>query len=257
VDESRDLVVVTPITGDAVPVDWANAKEADFAVTDLSKEAPSGATFAELPGAAQKTKSYTDWTKSFTAWLTREQSLELLRSDSIGLISKPGEREADFRVRLQHAAREDRDAQVEKLRQKYAPKAAQLQERLRRADQDIQKQQEQASESKVNTAISFGTTVIGALFGRKAFSAGTIGRAGTAARGVGRSMKESQDVSRAQETRGAIEAQLQEVETSLQSEIAGIDAAHDPLKEPLGTLALKPKRTGVQVRLVALAWVAE
>ena len=144
-----------------------------------------------------------------------------------------------------------------RLRQKFASKVAALQDRLRRADQEIQKQQEQASESKVNTAISFGSTVIGALFGRKTFTAGNVSKAATAARGVGRSMKETQDVSRAQENKAAVEAQLQEIEATLQSEIAGIEAAHSPLTEPLETLALKPKRTGVQVQIVALAWVAD
>jgi hypothetical protein len=257
VDVSRDVVVVTPITQDAVPVDWTKATEAEFPVSDLSREAPPGASFAELPSAAQRSKSYADWTKSFVAWLTREQALTLLHSESLDLISKAGESEAEFRARLQLAAREERDDQVAKLRQKYAPKVAQLQERLRRADQDIQKQQEQASESKMNTAISFGTTVIGALFGRKTFSAANVGKAATAARGVGRSMKESQDVSRAQENKASVQAQLQELETSLQAEIAGLEAAHDPKTEPLETIPLKPKRTGVQVQLVALAWVPQ
>jgi hypothetical protein len=255
IDVSRDVVVVAPITQDAVPVDWKNAKEAEFSVADLSKEPSPGASFAELPAAAQRTKSYADWSKAFIAWLAREQSLELLHSEALDIVSKAGESEAEFRVRLQLAAREERDDQVARLRQKYAPKVAQLQERLRRADQDIQKQQEQASDSKMNTAISFGTTVIGALFGRKTLSAATVGKAATAARGVGRSMKESQDVSRAQENKAAVQAQLQELETNLQAEIAGIEATHDPRTEPLETIALKPKRTGIQVQLVALTWV--
>ncbi len=257
IDVSRDVVVVTPITQDAVPVDWANATDAEFALSDLSKEAPAGASFAELPSSAQRSKSYADWTKSFTAWLTREQAVELLRSDALDVVSKPGESEADFRVRLQQAARESRDDQVARLRQKYAPKVAQLQERVRRAEQAMQKQQEQASESKVSTAISLGTTVFGALFGRKTFSAGNVSKAATAARGVGRAMQESQDVSRAQENKAAVEAQLQELDSNLQAEIAGIDAAHDANAEPLEKIALKPKRAGVQVQLVALTWVPE
>ena len=43
-------------------------------------------------------------------------------------------------------------------------------------------------------AISSGTTVVGALFGRKTFSASTLGRATTVARSVGRASKEAQDV---------------------------------------------------------------
>ena len=70
-------------------------------------------------------------------------------------------------------------------------------------------------------------------------------------------MQESQDVSRAQENKAAVEAQLQELDTNLQAEIAGIDAAHDAKAEPLEKIALKPKRAGVQVQLVALTWVPE
>jgi RecA/RadA recombinase len=253
VDVTRDVTVVTPITQDAVPVDWTSAREAEFSVSDLSKDPPAGATFAELPSSAQKAKSYADWTKAFTAWLTREQALELFRSDAHDLVSKPGEREADFRVRLQQAAREDRDAAVAKLRQKYASKVATLQERLRRAEQDIQKQSQQASASNLDTVVSVGTSVLGALFGRKSITSGV----GQAARGVSRARRESQDVTRAHDNKAAVEAQLREIEETLQAEVAGIEAAHSPLTEPLETLALKPKRTGVQVQLVALAWVAE
>jgi hypothetical protein len=253
VDVTRDVTVVTPITHDAVPVDWTAARDAEFAVSDLAKDPPPGATFAELPSSAQKTKSYGDWTKTFTAWLTREQSLELFRSDALGLVSKPGESEADFRVRLQQAAREARDAAVTKLRQKYASKVATLQERLRRAEQEIQKQSQQASASNLDTVVSVGTSVLGALFGRKSIATGV----GQAARGVTRARRESLDVTRAQENKAAVEAQLREIEETVQAEVAGIEAAHSPLTEPLETLALKPKRTGVLVQLVALTWVAE
>jgi hypothetical protein len=253
VDVTREVVVVTPITQDAVPVDWANAREAEFSLSDLSKDPPAGATFAELPAPAQKAKSYIEWTKAFTAWLMREQSLELRRSDAHALVSRPGEREADFRVRLQQAARETRDASVAKLRQRYASKVAVLQERLRRAEQDIQKQSQQASASNLDTVVSVGTSVLGALFGRKSIASGV----GQAARGVSRSRRESQDVTRAQENKAAVEAQLREIEETVQAEVAGIEAAHSPLTEPLETLALKPKRTGVQVQLVALTWVQQ
>jgi hypothetical protein len=107
----------------------------------------------------------------------------------------------------------------------------------------------------MQTAISFGTTVIGAFLGRKTFSAATLGRASTAARGVSRSMKESSDVARAQESVSAVQSQIQELDASLQTEIAGIEASHAASNEPLTTLSIKPKRAGIQVQLVALTWM--
>jgi hypothetical protein len=256
VDATRDVVVATPITSGVVAVDWSQATEVDLAVDDLLREPPAGATFTELPAAAQKAKNYPTWTKNFAAWLAQAQSLDALRSDAYGLVSKPGENERDFRVRLAQAAREARDEEVARVRQKYASKAAALQERLRRAQQAVAREQEQASASRMQTAISFGSTVIGALFGRKTLSATTLGRATTAARGVGRSMKESGDVARAQESVSAVQAQIQELEASLQTEIAGIEASHTA-NESLTPLSIKPKRGGIQVQLVALTWMPQ
>ena len=143
---------------------------------------------------------------------------------------------------------------MQKLRQKYAPKLATLQDRIRRAEQAKQVQAEQARQSKMSTAISFGATVLGAIFGRKAASAGNIGRAGTAARGVGRTMKESQDVARADENIQALQKQLTDLDGQFQSETSAVAARIDPTTEPLDTVAIRAKKTDVNVSLLALAW---
>jgi hypothetical protein len=257
VDETRAVTVVTPVTSDAVAVDWSQASAIELAVNDLLREPPAGASFAELPPAAQKAAHYPAWSKGFVAWLAQSQSLDLLKSDARKLVSKAGESERDFRVRLAQAAREERDEAVARVREKYAARTSSLQEKLRRAQQAVAREEEQASASKMQTAISFGTTMLGALFGRKTFSASTLGRATTAARGVGRSMKESGDVARAQESVSALQSQMQELDAKLQAETAEIEAAHTAHDEPLTTVSIKPKRTGIQVQLVALTWVPQ
>ena len=49
-------------------------------------------------------------------------------------------------MRLQESTREQRDRAIEALRQKYAPKQAALQERLRRAEQTVARESEQATQ---------------------------------------------------------------------------------------------------------------
>jgi hypothetical protein len=94
--------------------------------------------------------------------------------------------------------------------------------------------------------------MLGALMGRKTVSVSTLGRATTAARGVGRSMKEAQDVARAQERLQEAEAELAAVEAELRDEIAALE--HGPDAAAIDVIEIKPKRGGVDVRLVALAW---
>lgn len=236
-------------------VTWDDAEVSDLLPQDLADLPAEGAAFAPLPPSAAQAKSYGVWGRELKAWLSQSQQLDLLRSSQTGLTSMPGESERDFRIRLQTAAREQRDAAVSRLRQKYAAKLAALDERLRRAEQSVRRESEQASQQKLQTAFSVGATVLGALLGRKKVSTSTLGRATTAARGMGRTMKETQDIERARETVEAMQRQKSELESQVQAEIDTIGAAFDPVAEPLTPVVLRPKRGDVSVQLVGLAWV--
>jgi hypothetical protein len=254
VDVTRDVVVLAPITDDAVPVTWEHASPVGFTSSDLGAAPEGAAGFAELPPAAGRRKSYDGWAKDFAGWLLQSQRIELLRSPSLKALSRPEESERDFRVRLQESAHEGRDRAAEKLRQKYAPKVAALQERRRRAEQAVARESEQAKQQGLQTAISVGATILGAFLGRKAVSVGSIGRATTAARGAGRVLKESQDVGRARETVAAVDEAIARLDEQFKAEADGLGASTDPLTEELETLALKPTRQNISVRLVTLAW---
>ncbi|HET6267054.1 MAG TPA: ATP-binding protein, partial [Acidobacteriota bacterium] len=238
-----------------VNIDWQKATESDLVPSDLEKTPEPDISFAPLPDGASKPKNYDAWNKSLSDYLFRTQQLELLKSPSTGEISKPGESERDFRVRLVQDTRELRDQMVDRLRQKYAAKIASLQDRIRRAEGAQQREQAQATSAKVQTAISFGTTVLGAIFGRKTLSASTLGRATTAARGVGRSIQQSQDVTRAEENVTALNQQLADLENQMKSETDSMASATDPQTEALQSVQLKPKKTNITVTLVSLVWV--
>ena len=87
-------------------------------------------------------------------------------------------------------------------------------------------------------------------------SAGTLGRATTAARGVGRSMKESSDVQRASETADAVRARQQQLEDQIQEETKTIAAAFEQPAD-FEHVTLLPKRGQVTVQLLALGWDPE
>jgi hypothetical protein len=253
-DMTRDVVLCTPITADAVPIGWDRAVDAPFAVGDLEPGPAGGAAFGELPGAATKPRSYEDWRKDLAGWLHRSQALELFVSPSTRTVSRPGESERDFRIRLGETARAGRDEAIQALRQKYAPKIAALQERLRRAEQTVERETAQVTQQGLQTAISVGATILGAFLGRKAVSASTVGRATTAMRGAGRVLKERQDIGRARESAEAVRQQLADLEGQVQAEIEALGAKADHLTETLETLVVRPSRANISVTLVTLAW---
>ena len=254
VDVARDVTKLVQFGSGAVLVDWASAEDADIDAADL-ETAPAGpATFAPLPPAAAKAASYGTWQKEFARWLQQDQVLSIFFDAATGLTSQPEETEAAFRARVNLTDREARDAEKERLRQKFAPKVATLTERIRRAEQAKQVQEQQASDAKLQTGISVLGTIAGALFGRKAVSIGTLGKATTAARGMGRSMRESSDVGRANETLETYKAQLQELEHDIEAEIAGLEAGAAPPSRAFTAIEIRPKKTHVTPERVVLIW---
>jgi len=257
IDQMQGVTVLAPMTDGVVPVDWDHAVAADLAIADLEQSPESDAQFLPLTASASKAKSYADWNKDFVGWLFRTQKLELLKSPTTKDVSKPGESERDFRVRLQQSGREVRDKAAESLRQKYAPKITTLQDRVRRAEQMKTKQQAESRSSQVQAAISVGASILGAFLGRKTISATNIGRATTAIKSAGRVMKESQDVGHAEENVAALQEQLADLEAQFKVESDALAAATDPLSEKLETISIKPTKSNIAVKLVVLAWIPQ
>jgi hypothetical protein len=255
VNTARELLYLAEIGDGAIPVDWADAQKADIVVDDLEQGPQGPAQYATLPAAATDSKSFTGWKKDLSDWLYGSQRLELLKAPELDAISQPDESERDFRIRLQQAAREYRDQAVGRLEAKYATKVASLQEKIRRAEQAVEREQAQHKQAKLQSVVSVGTTLLGAFVGRKAVSRSTVSKASSAARGFGRAAQQRQDVEHAEETLKALQEQLQDLNEQFRSDTSELGATLTAQAIELETTTVKPRRADVTIQLVALAWV--
>jgi len=186
--------------------------------------------------------------------LYRSQRLELHKSPSLGLVSAPGESEGDFRTRLAQAWRERRDEQIAALRARYAPRMEKLKARLDRAVEAAAKEEADLSQQRVSTAVSFGSTLMGALFGRKTLSVSNVQRAGSAWKNASRAREEERQLERAREKLADLQEEVRSLEAQFQAEVQALQERVDPVREPLEAVELRPRRTDVAVRLVGIGW---
>ena len=254
IDTMDDSAAVTDITDDPIPVNWDNAREAGFSISDLEKAPREGAQFGTLPAPAGKARSYDNWSKEFTTWLYGSKKYELLKSPTYKQVSKPGESERDFRVRLGLSAREQRDDMVDKLKQKYQAKVNSLEEKVRVAQQAVDREAEQQKQQQMQTVINVGATLLGAFMG-KGLGTGTIGKAATTAKSAGRIMKEKDDVDRAKDSVATHQKTLEELEAEFKAETDQLAARIDPATEELQKISIRPAKKDIVVKLVGLAWL--
>ena len=255
VNERRSVARVVEFADGPVGIDWDDCSPLTLDVSNLRESGETDARYADCPAAAGDPKAYPGWQKAFARWLQQNERLTLYRSKRLGLTSAPGESEGDFRIRLKDAAREQRDMRVDELRKRYAAKAKSLEDRLLRARQALEREQEQSSKKKLDVVVSAGNALLGALLGRKKLTSTTAGRIGTAIRTAGGASKESADVERATETVEKVQADLEKLNAELEQEIAALDTAVDVQGEELDEIAVRAKSTDIAVPVFGLAWL--
>ena len=221
VEDERSVVYTVEMEDGPVDVDWDDAEPLDMSVDGLLGKGKADATFTELPGAATGTRNYTAWQRDFKRWVRQNETITLFRSKKYRLTSEVGETEGEFRVRLQTIASEKRDQAVAKLRKRYASKTTTLENRLMRAQQAIEREQQQASKKTLDTAVSIGTAILSAVLGRKRLSSTSASKVGTAIKTAGGARKEAADVARAKETAKKVQADLEALNAQLEQEAAG------------------------------------
>jgi hypothetical protein len=241
-----------PATGH---VDWREAEELGITGAALEREPEPDSVFGEWPGAGKLGASLKTWQSALQRHLRTDRPLTLLRSPALKVTSVPGETEGDFRIRLQQLAREERDRKTAALRQKYAGRVAALEERLRKARQGVEREQEQASAARMSAVAGVLNAGLGLLLGRRKASVSTASRIGTAARQASRVGQQSADVERARENVASLEAQLQELNGKAEAEIAALEAAYDAQAEALEEIPVRPRAGDITVQFFGLAWL--
>ena len=234
---------------------WQTARAVDPAALAFSDRPAPDARFAPLPAPAARGAAYPGFARALLSHAHRQSRLRLLRCARLRLTSEPGESEGEFRVRLRQRLHEERDAALERLRARHAPKVARLQDRIARAEARTERERDQYRGQTMQAAISVGATVLGALLGRKLGSATQVGRATTAARGAQRAARERGDVTRAEEEVVRLREELAGLEAEGQSELEEIRADADEANLALEELAVAPRKSDLAADPVALVWV--
>ena len=252
IDGKRTVSEVTKFSPRDEAVDWDVAVPYEGSVRNLPESPDTPCQFTELPGFAIEEKNYEEWGDDYVDHLYRTGGgITVFHMDSLNAYSKPGESEADFRIRLQGAAREKRDELVEKLRVKYGKLIDRMESKLDTAIDKLEEQKAQASSAKMNTAVNIGTSILGALFGRKRMT--TAMRSGSTS--TSRAMREARQAKAAKEQVEKLQADLAELEEKLRAEIEEARDSIDPMTEPLEHKKVKVLKRDIDLKLCGLAWL--
>lgn len=248
-DHWAEHTLLCALAPDDTAASWSEAER--LATLEAEATPPPDAALEPAPAWVSNAARYTAEKKALIATLYEAHPLSLWWCEALSEASRPGETKAQAAARLQLAAREARDEQAAKLRAKYEPKLAALAEKHRKATEKVAKEQRQAQAQTVDAALSLGSTVLGALFGKKLVSGAQVGRARSTLKSASKTLSEREDVAAAEAQVAALAEQHAELSAELEAEVAAL--ASVPLE--LEARPVPAKKSDIAVGRLVLAWV--
>lgn len=229
---------------------WAAAQELPPHSLQLAAEPEDGFQFEQIPAALLNDKQYRSWEKELRDHLYRRVPVRVYYCPQLKATSPAGVSELDARLGWQQQLRELRDAEIDKLRDKFRSKKEALESKIRTAEQRVSREQSQYDQQKWSAALNFGQSIVGALLGRKSGS-----RSSSATRSLGRAAQERSDLSRANESLEDLLRDRQALENECLRDIDELKQQYD-----LANVTLEPKeypcRKGdIRIELLCLLWI--
>jgi hypothetical protein len=255
ISEQIDKMLVTPAVDDASYVDWGTAELLPLQPRDLADrpervESSQGPYFPAVPEGVNSAGELKTIEKELSDWLFYNTRLTLNTHPELGLFQSPGETERAFKIRLQQAAREKRDEEVDKLEKTYEARISRLDTKLRKNKRDLASDEAEYEARKREEMIGIGESVLGFFMGRRRTR---VLSAAASKRRMTSQSKQDMEESRAEITE--MEHDIAALETELKDMADEITQKWTDLLDNLQTEELSPRRTDVSVQMVTLAWL--
>lgn len=249
------VTLVNPIDAGGQRVLWDKFVDIprDIDLSKWNSEPVEGAEFAELPGAAQKSATYTSIKKDYADWVYANHFMEVSHSPLLDAYSNPGEKVDEFKARITQTARELRDQAIEELRAKAAKSLKSLEDKAAKAQLKVDTQQQQATSAKLSAAVSIGTSLLGAFLGRKSGLGGLVKSSNITS--ASRVMREGQEAAAAAAELQSLHDDMAELNKALEDEVQKLRDQYDPTSLVLETFKLTPVKTRIQADAIGILWL--
>ncbi|MGD9095485.1 MAG: DUF87 domain-containing protein [Chromatiales bacterium] len=244
IDLSESLCLSLPLLGKEHHLDWGKAEklpETQECLGNLPTKPPSEIRYAPVPDIVAHDRNLSKAARELSEWIYRTHRLELYRVRNPKLESRPGESLGDFKVRINDLLSDRKEAEIGKLKERYAKKEKTLLDRLDRAMTALDKEKSDSTGSLIKA----GITVLGVLFGKSRASVGTAGT---------RVLKERGDISRAEERVQKIQMDIDALEAELWEKIDELDEQFNIEDIDIEEFSLKLRKTDIDIDQIALVW---
>ncbi len=210
-----------------------------------SLQPPSDIYYALLPECIKKDNKLKNCKTLLKNYIYINEKLTIYRCRKLKIESKIDENYEDFVLRVKNLLRQNKDEEIEKIKERYQKQIERLNKRLKDAHSRLEKEKADKTSSIINAGIS----LISALFGGK-----SVSRIGSTVSKGSRVLKEGSDVKRAEEKIEEIKNSIFKIEQELEDKIYKIDEKYNIDNYDIEEIFIKPKKSLINIEEISILW---
>jgi hypothetical protein len=248
IDKSKAGWIGAQIPKGVTSVDWSQMLKVE--PSKLSSSPPEGVLFTDIPESTNTVDELDEHRRRLYDYLYSNSSLTIYVHKGLRISQGQDESQKEFISRVNQAARERRDDEIDKLKSKYETKLDRIEAKIRKLRDSLSGDEAEYEARKREEVLGIGETVVGILLGSRRTTGIT-----TASRRRRMTTKAKQDI---EETKSDIEAlnkDSKELEDELREQVDQITDKWNRSEENIEEHNITPRKSDVKVDDLRILWV--
>ncbi|MCU0476086.1 MAG: DUF87 domain-containing protein [Anaerolineae bacterium] len=247
---SRSYAYLVPDLERAGLVQWDQFAVNAASVSLVSPEPfDTTALFGEMSAGISDSKRLTELKRDFVDMLYGTARLIVPFNPALDIYGHPDEDEAAYEARVRQSAREARDAEIDKVNQKYTTRMDALEQKLMRHQTNLRAEEQEVADLKREEMFTTGEALLSLLRGRTNYTLSRMSRASRYRRQSGTTITENRYMIE------QVEQEMEALEQEYESVLKQVGEKWVTMAGQRQQYAISPLKKDIYLELFGVGWL--
>jgi hypothetical protein len=249
IDKEQGIYAQTALKKDSL-IKWGMSGDIDESLFENTPKDGSG--LDEIVSFVDDSKRLSELRKEALDFISRDAKLTILSVPSLKLEAKPDESEAAFKARVGERLDEVYEQKYEELKALYDKKHKVIEDKFSRLSLKLEKEKGDVQNKTIDTFVSIGGGILGALFGGG--KSGNITKAASGVKNANKILKERGDVKLVEQEIAEAQNEAKRVENEFQAKIKSLKEEFSLSKTVYDETVITPRKTDIYDDKMFILW---
>jgi len=230
-------------------IHWEEYEAEPVDSRSLTHEATANAVFGELSSGLTDPKRITALRRELADVLYNTARLILPYNPTLKLYGDPNADQSEFFAQCAQAAREQRDAEIDKITAQFEKTMDRLEDRLVRKERELSAEQKELADRRREETFTKGEALLSLLRGRTTYTLSRTSRARRYTRQTEEDLQESIQVIR------ALEEEIEALEQRFEQELRAVNDKWARAANDIQEHVITPFKKDIQIELFGVGWL--